>query len=58
MKKIRMFLNTGFVGCKRSEVVEFEDEATEEEIDEYCKEWMHEHIEYGWHEETEDDNED
>ncbi len=35
MKKIKFVIETGFVGCDIEDVAEFNDDVTEEELDEY-----------------------
>lgn len=56
MAQFEFYASTGFVGCKRSEIVEIYDEhlegltETEKEkvIEEYFNEWLWNNIEAGW----------
>jgi hypothetical protein len=48
MRKIEAYLSVGLVGCKRNEIFEVEDDATDEEIEEIIKEWVYELVEWGW----------
>lgn len=40
MKKIKFMMNSGFVGTDRSDIFEFEDDATDEEIEGALQEWV------------------
>lgn len=51
MKKIHFYLGIGFSTVCHDEVVEFEDNATEEEIEEEFDDWVHEHEDASWWEE-------
>lgn len=48
MKKVKVWINTGFAGAKHQDVFEFDDDATDDEIDEEVKDWLFNKIEYGW----------
>lgn len=48
MKKLKFYVSTGFVGSKREEIVEVEDNATDDEIQEEFNLWMWENISAGW----------
>lgn len=50
MKKIEVYVSTGYVGAEKKEVIEVEDALTEDEINELCMEWLWENIEFGWYE--------
>ena len=50
MKKVRAFVGVGLVGCIREEEFEFEDDTTDEEIEEEIKEWIWTYVDYGWNE--------
>jgi len=50
MKKVRAFVGVGLVGCTREEEFEFEDDTTDEEIEEEIKEWIWTYVDYGWNE--------
>lgn len=52
MRKVRVNLGMGLVGCKRHAILEFEDDATQEDIDEAAEQWMWETISL-WTEEVE-----
>jgi hypothetical protein len=46
---IYAYVSMGLVGCKRKEEIEIEDEnLTDEDIDDFVKQWMYEQIEWGW----------
>ena len=44
-------LGTGFTGASYDEVVEFEDSATEEEINEAYEDWKNNYLDASWWEE-------
>ncbi len=44
MRKIKFYLGTGFAGCNHIEVMEFDDNTTEEEIEECYEEWKNEKL--------------
>ena len=48
MKTLEVYVSVGLVGCRRSETIEVEDDATEEEIEEVARETMFSMIEWGW----------
>jgi hypothetical protein len=48
MKTIYMHLSIGYPTASKSEELEVEDDATEEEIDQQVKEWTDNYIEWGW----------
>lgn len=48
MKRIRVYVTTGFVGCGREEIIEVEDDCSDEEIEEFAREVMFSMIEWGW----------
>lgn len=52
MFKIKFYLDSGYVGGKREEIVEFEDGTTEDEITKVYTEWI---AEYGGWYEVDDD---
>jgi hypothetical protein len=49
MRKITVYVSTGYVGCQKSETFEVEDDCSDEEIDEQAQEIMFGMIEWGWH---------
>lgn len=48
MKKVKFYIDTGFVGCDIEEIMEYEDDVTEEEIEEDLECWKDERINYGY----------
>lgn len=50
MKKIRVCVSTGYVGAKREEIIEVEDDCSEKELEEIAEETMLSMIEWGWSE--------
>ena len=49
MKKIRFYLNKGNVHGNIEDIIEFEDDATGEEIQEAFDDWLN-NLDMGWHE--------
>ncbi len=54
MKKIEVSVSTNYIQCKDTTVIEVEDDATEEEINESALDAIFELIEYSWQEVVED----
>ena len=50
MRKIKLWLETGFIGGDFTEIIEVDDDATDEEIWEEVEMFEAEHISYGWSE--------
>jgi hypothetical protein len=50
MRKVRFTLSMNLVGCKREEIVEFDDDMTDEEIQEQYEQWREEQLDGGWEE--------
>lgn len=48
MKRVRFYIDSGYVGAERYIVVEFEDDTTDEEIEECHQDWVSQYI--GWYE--------
>lgn len=48
MKQVKVFMSCGVVGSCREDVLEFEDDATDEQIAEGCEIWAWQHIDLGW----------
>ena len=46
MKKYRVWLNTGFAGANNEDVIEIDDDATPEEIDEQCRDYAFNDIDW------------
>ena len=51
MKRIKVVLNTGFAGVQHEDILEFKDDATDEEIEEEVKEWAWNCLDLCWYEE-------
>ena len=51
MKKVYASANFGFVGATHEDIFEFEDDATEEEIEKEVWEWATQFLEIYWAEE-------
>ena len=49
MKKIVMWIDTGYVGANYEDEVEFDDDASESLIDECARDFLNNHIDYGWY---------
>ena len=50
MKKFKFYVDTGFVGSQREDTFEFDDDVTEEEINETFEGWVWETINAEWSE--------
>lgn len=50
MRKVKFILSMGLVGCKKEETFEFDDNITNEEIQEEYEQWVSEQIDGGWEE--------
>lgn len=48
MRKIECVLETGYVGGTRKAVIEVEDDATDDEIDEAVRDWALNYVSWGW----------
>ena len=48
MKTIKVTVTTGFVGAKREDTFEIDDDATDEEIEDTAQEAMFNMIEWSW----------
>lgn len=48
MKRIKFFLGIGFRNANQEEIMEFEDDATDEEIDETFEDWKSNYIDASW----------
>ncbi len=48
MRKIKFQFGIGFVGAEHRTTEEFEDDVTDEEIEEFLKEFIWEHIDACW----------
>lgn len=48
MRKVKFYLGIGLVGCNHTEVMEFDDNTTEEEIEECYEEWKDEKLDCSW----------
>lgn len=52
MRKINFYLGVGYAGCSHEEVVEFGDDATDEEIEEIYEDWKNNFLDCSWREVT------
>ena len=50
MKTIEVTVTSGFVGCRKTESFEVDDDVSDEEIEEMAQEVMFNMIEWSWHE--------
>lgn len=48
MKKIKLWVATGFVNAEHEDIIEVEDDIAEEDLFKMAEEFMWEHIECGW----------
>lgn len=48
MKKLKLWIDTGFCGGKYEEEIEVDDKITEEECELEAKVFLNNHIEYGY----------
>ena len=50
MRKIKLWVETGYVGANYEEIIEVDDDATDEEIDEEARRFLFDNISYGYQE--------
>lgn len=50
MRKIKLWVDTGFYGAMHQEVIEVEDDYMDEDLDGIARDYMFENIQYGWDE--------
>lgn len=55
MRKIKLWVETGIVGGEHEDIIEVEDDTTEEELNEMALEFMWGYVQYGWSEAEEED---
>ena len=48
MKKVHSHINIGYAGAEYDEVEEFDDNVSEEELDEYLEDFVSNNIESSW----------
>lgn len=48
MRKIEVYVSTGYVGSRKAEVIEVEDDMSDDDIDEVARECMFSMIEWSW----------
>ncbi len=48
MRKVKFTLSIGLVGCKREDTIKFDDDVTDQEIQETYEEWQLEQLDGGW----------
>jgi hypothetical protein len=46
--KVEVEVRMSLVGCEKKDIIEFEDGTSDEEIEEICKEWMFDQIEWNY----------
>jgi hypothetical protein len=47
--KIKIFVHNGLVGCTKTDIIEVDDDLTDEQIDQECQEHVLSNmIEFGW----------
>lgn len=51
MRKIKLFIETGYAGCEHEEIIEVEDSVTDDELDSMAEDFCWNYINYGWLEE-------
>ena len=54
MKKVRFHINTGYADAEYDDVEEFDDNVSEEELDEYLEDFASNNIESSWRFEDEE----
>lgn len=52
MKKIHFNLSIGFAGATHADVIEVEDDTTNEEIDQMLEDWASSYLDMSWWEEN------
>ena len=57
MRKIKLWVETGIIGGEHEEIIEVKDDITEEDLDELAIEFMWDHVECGWEEVKEEEDE-
>lgn len=50
MKKIEFYLGIGYANAEHIEILEFDDDVSEEEIDQTLEDWSNNYIEISWNE--------
>jgi hypothetical protein len=50
MRRIKLYIETGFVGCRIETTIEVDDDTSDKCIDELAQDFLFEKIEYGWKE--------
>ena len=48
MKRIRVHVSNGYVGCRRETFIDVEEDLTDRDIDDSAREALFEMIEWGW----------
>ncbi len=49
MRKIEVYVTTGLVGSKKTEVIEVDDDMSDDDIDKVAQECMFQMIDWSWH---------
>jgi hypothetical protein len=55
MRKIRIWVDTGFCNATHEDIFEFKDDTTDEEIEDEARTFLFNSIEYGWEDYEEDE---
>ena len=50
MKRVKFYCDIGYVGCEKEEIVEYEDDVSEKDIDADFQDWLWNNIDAGWYE--------
>jgi hypothetical protein len=53
--KVHVEMSIGLVGTDRHAILEFEDDATDEQIEDECSEWKNEQVEWSWNRVTDEE---
>ncbi len=48
MRKVKFYLGTGFSGASHEEIMEYEDDVTDEEISEDFEDWKNDRLDTSW----------
>ena len=46
--KVELYVHTGFVAATHREIVEVPDDITDDDLDEWARDYCFERVEYGW----------
>jgi hypothetical protein len=48
--KVKFTMSMSLVGCEREEIIEFDDDTTNDDIDFHYEHWVNEQLDGGWEE--------